>query len=86
MCNQWPKGPISILQWGPKRGKLWQLLQKIDIFYQTKIRYIKKGYGTTMISNYTTHTTLEYIKLQNTSVIGAQDGGKLSPFVMIAVR
>ena len=40
----------------------------------------------TLISNYTTHTTMEYIKIQNTLVIGAQDGGKLLPFVMTAIR
>ena len=40
----------------------------------------------TVISNYTTHTTLEYIKIQNTLVIGAQGGGKLSPSVLTAIR
>ena len=40
----------------------------------------------TMISNYTAHTTFEYIKIQNTSVTGAQGGGKFSPSVLIAIR
>ena len=46
----------------------------------------KKGYGMTMISNYTTHMTLEYIKIQNTLIIGAQGGGKLLPFILTAIR
>ena len=59
---------------------------KIDIFYQIKFDASKEGNGMNMISKYTTHTTLEYIKIQNTLINGAQDGGNLSPFVLTAIR
>ena len=62
------------------------IVAKIDIFVKLKFAASKKGYGMTMISNYTTHTTLEYIKIQNTLVTGAKGGGKLSPFVLTAIR
>ena len=72
---------------GPQKGEIVTIVAKIDIFfYQTKIRCVKKGLLQNMISNYTTHMTLEYIKIQNTLVIGAQGGGKLSPFVLTAIR
>ena len=61
--------------------------RKIDIFFiKLKFSASKKGYGMNMISNYTTHMTLEYIKIQNTLVIGAQGGVKLLPFVLTAIR
>ena len=62
------------------------IVAKIDIFIKLKFAAPKKGYGMTMISNYTTHRTLEYIKIQNTLVIGAQDGDTLSPFVLTAIQ
>ena len=62
------------------------IVAKIDIFIKLKFAASKRGYGMTMLSNYTTHSTLEYIKIQNTSVIEAQGGGKLLPFVLTAVR
>ena len=71
---------------GPQKGEIVTVVAKIDIFYQTKMSCIKKGYGMTMISSYTTHMTFEYIKIQNTLVIGAQGGGKLSPFVLTTIR
>ena len=62
------------------------IFAKIDIFIKLKFAASKKGYGMTMILSYTTHMIMEYIKIKNTLVIGAQDGGKLSPFVMTAIR
>ena len=71
ISNQWPKGPISILQWGPKRGKLWQLSQNRHILSNQNSLHQKKGLWH---DHDTTHKTLEYIKIQNTLVIGAQGG------------
>ena len=80
-----PKGPISIYGGAPNGGSC-DSCHKNRFFVKLKFAASKKDYGMTMISNYTTHMTLEYIKIQNTLVIGAKGGGKLSPFVLTAVR
>ena len=77
--------PLVFYRGAPK-GEIMTIFAKIDILYQTKIRCIKKElWHDHDFKLYNTHGSGVH---KNTKYLGnwAQDGGKLSPFVLTAIR